>query len=79
MNIINDSTTRAAAITVASSRVDIAKNNRDRALNRVKEKAAELEEAHTVLKLHEAELRVEQFTLGALIDGATNEGGVNVG
>lgn len=79
MTIINNATTRAAAIAIASSRVDIAKNERDRALNRVNEKAAELGKAKAVLEHHEAELRIEQFTLGALIDGVTNEGGVDAG
>lgn len=79
MTTINTEATRAAAIGVAVLRVEIAKNERDRALRRVNEEAAELAEAQAVLEHHEAELRVEQFTLGALIDGATNEGGVDAG
>ncbi len=79
MAIMNNATTRAAAIGVAARRVEIKKNERDRVLRSVHEQAAELAEAEAVLEHHEAELRVEQFTLGALIDGATNEGKVDAG
>lgn len=77
MVTINNEATRAAAIGVAARRVEITKRERDSALRRVNEEAKDLAEAQESLEHHEAELRVEQFTLDALINEATNNGGID--
>ena len=75
MATIKNGSTRAAAISVASRRVEITKNERDRHLHWVNEKERELSELQAKLEASEAELRVEQFTLDLLIDEATENGG----
>ena len=75
MVTINTNATRAAAIGVAARRVEITRNERDRHLRWVNEKAGELSELQAKLEASETELRVEEFTLDSLIAEATANGG----
>lgn len=75
MVTINTEATRAAAIGVAARRVEITRNERNRALSRVNEEARDLAEAQETLERHEAELRLETFTLDTLIAEASANGG----
>lgn len=74
MVTINTDATRAAAIGVAARRVEITRKERDHALHRVNEETRGLAEAQEALDRHEAELRLETFTLDALIAEATTNG-----
>lgn len=77
MATIKNGSTRAAAISVASRRVELARSERDRHIHWVNEKADELSELQAKLEASEASLRVEEFTLDSLIDEATENGGEN--